>query len=435
VALAAESAAVRIDVGRRHGYGSQQIGHIAGHDDRRNHLSGQFPVTDLTALDQDALDAPVLRVLHAAFHAFQQIAVPDGGDHVLQRIRTAGEQRVGHARIGLAFAGLAAAVAGRDRAQAQSAEQIGDAGLQDAAVDFRDIAGRRAFIVKGEAGRILRRQRPFMHGDHAAADALVDVVRSQRPVLDEHVHLHAVSEGFVRDQAADARGRDDVVLARLHPRRPQQLQGILNDGMDAVVHLIQQLQTAQIGIDGIITANILVFLGHGHDHALREQVALPHCFAGGQIQLGDMRGRQIGDALQDPRIFRGAFIADLLQPRDDFFRTQIFRQDLRLFFNAQPAFLFLDVRRRIILDVLRIQQLVFPLGRFADLLRNVLRVFDAAEGILMDALVPHRAHDAAALTGHRLHDHLVLLADPVGCTGRVRGKNADKTVFRFQQLQ
>ena len=65
VTLAAAAGAEELVVAAEHRDRAEQLRHIAGHDDRRDDLAGQRAVADLIAAVDDALDAPVLGVLHA----------------------------------------------------------------------------------------------------------------------------------------------------------------------------------------------------------------------------------------------------------------------------------------------------------------------------------------------------------------------------------
>ena len=55
-----------------------------------------------------------------------------------------------------------------------------------------------------------------MHGDQIGADPFADIGGAKRPVLDEHIHLYPMSEGFVCNQTGNFWRGDDVIFSRNH---------------------------------------------------------------------------------------------------------------------------------------------------------------------------------------------------------------------------
>ena len=101
------------------------------------------------------------------------------------------------------FEVFALAIAGRRGAKTKRGELVADTGFEDAMIDLGYVARERAFIIEGVRGDVLGAKRAFVHGDKVRTDALVDVILSERAVFDKHVHLDAVTERFMRDEAGN----------------------------------------------------------------------------------------------------------------------------------------------------------------------------------------------------------------------------------------
>ena len=81
-------------------------------------------------------------------------------------------------------------------------------------VDDQGVIRGRALIVKEIGGRIPGIAGSVMHADERRRHLLPDKGLRERAVLDEHIHFHAVAEGFMNDHAGDGRRADAFVFAR-----------------------------------------------------------------------------------------------------------------------------------------------------------------------------------------------------------------------------
>ena len=226
-----------------------------------------------------------------------------GGDHILQLVVAGVEDRVGHAGVDLVFKVLTLAVAGGGNAQTQGAQRVADAGLEDAAVDLDHVARRRALVVEGVARHVLGAERALVHRDQVGADALAHVILAQGAVLDEHIHLNAVTEGLVRDQTGDLGRGDDLVFARLDPPGGKQVADHRHAALQLGVKLRKELRAAETGNALVAVLDGAVLAAYDrNDHALGIDVALAQVAVLGQKQLADVGGLGSGDGLDHPLV-------------------------------------------------------------------------------------------------------------------------------------
>ena len=198
---------------------------MAAHHHRGHQLAGEDPVPDLPAVQGGTLDAPVFRVFHAVVGDGDVVAVLHAFDHVRQTVAALLEEGVGHPGVGLALVGLAAAVAGGLGAQLHGAEQVRDPVDQDAVPDDGGVLGQHAVVIEkvGPGGE--GRRGAVVHGHQGTGHLLAHELPGLGAVLDEHIHLHPVAEGFVGDQAGDRGVGDHLIDPRLWGGGLQQLVG------------------------------------------------------------------------------------------------------------------------------------------------------------------------------------------------------------------
>ena len=223
----------------------------------------------------------------------------DGGDHVLQLVRTCLEEGVGHAGISLAAGGFPAAVAGGRGAQCGGRSQIGDAGDQNAVPDDLGVTGQNAVVIEEVGRHRVAGSGAVAHIDNGGGHILAHIFLCQRPVLDEHIHFHAMTEGLVGDQTGDGGIGDDIINA-----------GDDGLGSDQMGSSVQQL----VSLTGQLCQNIadevcigaLADLDHllavtvdTHHHAVDPGVVLVQHAVGRNEELGNLQGAQNDDGVEE----------------------------------------------------------------------------------------------------------------------------------------
>ena len=129
-----------------------------------------------------------------------------------------------------------------------------------------------------------------MHGDHVWTDAFADVIRAQGTTLDEHVHLHAMTEGFMRNQAGDFRRGDDVIFPGNNALGGDQIFRDSKDFGDFVLHMIEQFRSLSAGQGGIGKIRALFSGYQGVSHSFTEGVGLAQVLMLGEEHLADVGG-------------------------------------------------------------------------------------------------------------------------------------------------
>ena len=98
--------------------------------------------------------------------------------------------------------------------------------------------GQHTVIVKevrsgGKCGR-----GSVMHIADRRSDILAYIGFGQRAVFNKLVHLHAVSKGFMSDQAGDGRIGDDIIDTRSDRRGCRQMARLLDQSVQTSRHLL-----------------------------------------------------------------------------------------------------------------------------------------------------------------------------------------------------
>ena len=253
-------------------------------------------------------------------------------NHSRQCIRAGIEHGIRHARINLVLKVLPLAVSGWFRIQPKRAERVTDACFQNAMINLGHIAGRRSLIVKGVGCHVLCTKCSFMHGHQVRADPFSDVFLSERTVLDKHIHLHAVAEGFMGNQAGYFRGCDDLVLARFYPPGRQKLIRAPQRLLHQRFRVCKKLRPALIGytLVGHDIAPVLRPAGHRNNRHFTIHVALFQTFVFCQKQLGNMC-RLGADNAFDQMVSGGErLLIRLCKACNDILDIGIFRQLFRV---------------------------------------------------------------------------------------------------------
>ena len=300
--LAAEAAALQIEVLRHHGDGLQQVRHIAREHDGREDAAGELAVLDLPGHVHHALDAPVLGVLHAARRIVQQKAVLHGGDHVLEGVLSRLKIGVRHAGVGLAREALPAAVARGLGAKMHGALGVADAPLQDALLDDDGIVGEDPLVVEEVGARVPLDGGAVVHGDEGRRHVLADELFGLGPILHEHVHLHPVAEGLVDDHARDGGGAHALIFPWDHALAVHELQGALHRVGELPLQNVQHLGPAQVGSAVVITHDIVLLGAHHLQKTVAPQKVLFKVPIWGQKQLVDLLVFKAHDTVDDPLV-------------------------------------------------------------------------------------------------------------------------------------
>ncbi len=308
---------------------------------------------------------------------------------------------------------LALAVAGGLAAEAQGAQRIADAGLEDAVLDLDHVPGEGALVVESVARHILGAERALVHGDELAADALADVLLAERAVFHEHIHLHAVAEGLMGDEPGDLGGGDDLILARLDAAGVQQLLGAGHGAGQLVLKLRKELRPAEAGHALVAHLGAPLAARHRGDVAFGVDVALAEIAVLGQKQLADMGGLGAQDAVEHVFSERHAARAERRKTLDQGLHIAALRQLPGLLFHEERERLVREHRRLVHGGADGLQSFLLALQLRADLFRRGLGGggIKFVEGILAVLSLAVHAHHNTALGGHGL------AADAAGALG------------------
>src|SRR5579859_656818 len=150
-------------------------------------------------------------------------------DDLVRRMVAAQHQRVGHARHRMMGIALAPAVAGRRHAHQAGIQAVLHVSDQNAVLDQRGAARRRALVVDRERAAPVRDGAVVDHGHAGCCDALADPVREGRQALAVEIALEPVADRLVQHDAGPAgtqhhghfarRGRDRAEIDERGPER------------------------------------------------------------------------------------------------------------------------------------------------------------------------------------------------------------------------
>ena len=300
-------------------------------------------------------------------------------------------------------------------------------------VDLRHVAGRRALVVKGVGGHVHGAVGAFVHGHHGRSDALIQIFRAQGPALHEHVHFHAVPEGFVGDQPRHVRSGDDVVGAGDHALSLHQIGG---NGQ----HLVQlvfkgfskELRPHAAGNAVIGHAHLAAVRRDCHDAALRIDVGLPQVAVFRLEQFGNVGGLGVQAQIHELAALFHAFPGEPVQAFDQHGQVFRFRQSAGLKGGIQ---LFGPVRQAAGLiwrDARGFQHRALEVKGGLDLRRRLVHAAGVivVEGIFKIAPVAVQPHHVPALSGHGfMSEALHTGGDPQGEAHGIRRQDAH--VFKF----
>ncbi len=332
---------------------------------------------------------------------------------------------------------FALAVAGRHRAEAQGAQRVADAGFQNAAVDLGHVAGERALVVEGVARHVLGAERALVHRHQVAADALADVVAAECAVLHKHIHLDAVAEGLVRDQARHLGRGDDLVLARLDPPGREQLARLGNGVPEFFFEFVEELRAAETGDARVAVLDLAVLAHHGDNDALGIDIALAEIAVGRQEELGDVRGLGVGQALEHVLVRGHAPIGNSRQLFDERLDVRRLGQRFGLLLDEERQRLVGQRAGRVGLHAERVKQRLLGGKLGADARGSLLDLCGVEVGECKFAVLAvfTEAHDHAALGGHGLaRDAAGALRDAHREALRIGREHRDILIVAPQQL-
>src|SRR5580692_4692084 len=124
-------------------------------------------------------------------------------------MRTGAHVGIGHARQRHVGKGFTAAVARGARAHQTCIELVLHVATQNAVLDQRGAAGRRAFIVDVQRAAPARQRAVIDDGAGFGGHALADAIRKGRGALAIEIALESMADGLVQQHAGPARPEHD----------------------------------------------------------------------------------------------------------------------------------------------------------------------------------------------------------------------------------
>ena len=427
IALAAHTGTHDLALLRYHTDGFQQVGHIAADDDRGEPVVGELAVDDLDGILGHALDGPVFGVLHAVVAFADIVAVVDGGDHLLQGVGARLDKGIGHPGVGLPTGGLSSAVAGGGGAQLQGGAQVGDARHQDAVFDDLGIAGKHALVVEEIAACAQCRSRTVLHIDDGGGHVFAHIFLGQGPVLDEHIHLYAMAEGLMADQAGHMGVGDDVVLSGDHGLCSGQHMGGMQDLVHDTGKLLHHEGEGRFVLAGAELHRLVVFTVDHTDHAVDPGVVLVQLPIWGDEQLAGLHGVEADTDIA--QVF--AFGADIVPELPAVVQEAFLGMGIQI---AGPGE---GLHQGLVGKVMDADGLGLQPGAEAEALLDFCHLsiqvaVDIVKGIFVENAVPGGLDHKAALGIHAGGDIGQLAADGIGPGLHIHAQDADIVVALLQ---